>query len=103
MPNAILIRQDKVARGNPRCGTQFFQPVCAGCHGFDGTDINFHSAKDTEYVGTVRSYNPWESLRNISFDQPGVGMVALTIIEVKHRVDILSYCQTLPTKQPSVI
>ncbi len=88
----------KMARGNPRRGAQFFQTVCAVCHGFEGTDINFKSAEEPEYVGTVCSDNPWEGLHKIRFGQPGVGMVALTVLDMDDLVDILSYCQTLPTK-----
>ena len=91
-------RETKVARGSPRRGAQFFQTICIVCHGFDGTEINFGEADDPEYVGTVGSCNPWEALHNIRYGQPGVGMVALTVLDVEDQVDILSYIQTLPTK-----
>jgi len=86
------------APGNPRRGAQFFQTICAVCHGFDGKAINFHSADDPEYVGTVAADNPWEALHKIRFGQPGVGMIALTALSMGTLVDILSYAQTLPTK-----
>ncbi len=91
-------RASKAAKGNPRRGAATFQTVCAVCHGFDGTDINFKAEPKKEYVGTVCAGNPWEGLHKIRFGQPGVGMVALINFDIDDLVDILAYCQTLPTK-----
>jgi cytochrome c553 len=91
-------RATKMARGNPRRGAQFYQTICAVCHGFEGKDINFGSTEEPEYVGTVCSDNPWEALHKIRFGQPGVGMVALTVLDTDDLVDILAYCQTLPAE-----
>jgi thiosulfate dehydrogenase len=68
------------------------------CHGFEGKDMNFGSTEEPEYVGTVCSDNPWEALHKIRFGQPGVGMVALTVLDTDDLVDILAYCQTLPAE-----
>ena len=84
--------------GNPRRGAQFYQTICAVCHGFDGKEINFHDADDPEYVGTVASHNPWEALHKIRFGQPGVGMIALGALDIDTLVDILAYTQTLPAE-----
>jgi thiosulfate dehydrogenase len=89
-------RAAKKAGGNPRRGAQFYQTICAVCHGFDGKDINFKTAEKPEYIGTVCSANPWEALHKIRFGQPGVGMVALSVLDIEDLVDILAYCQTLP-------
>ncbi len=91
-------RATKKAHGDPSRGAQFFQTICANCHGFDGKEINFHPDGDPEYVGTVAAANPWEALHKIRFGQPGVGMVSLSVLDVQQQVDILSYAQTLPTK-----
>ncbi len=91
-------RESKVARGNPRRGAQFFQTICAVCHGFDGKEINFKDADDPEYVGTVARHNPWEALHKIRFGQPGVGMIALIALDIDTLVDILAYTQTLPAE-----
>jgi len=91
-------RKTKVARGNPRRGAQFYQTVCAVCHGFDGKELNFKDEKSPEYVGTVAVKNPWEALHKIRFGQPGVGMIALTVLDIEDLVDIVAYTQTLPTK-----
>jgi thiosulfate dehydrogenase len=91
-------RSTAMARGNPRRGAQFYQTICAVCHGFDGRDINFKTEETPEFIGTVCGHNPWEALHKIRFGQPGVGMVALTVLETDDLVDIVAYCQTLPEK-----
>jgi hypothetical protein len=48
---------------------------------------------DIEFVGAVGAGNPWEALHKTRFDQPRVGMVALTVL------DIVAYIQDLPVKQ----
>ncbi len=91
-------RETRLARGNPTRGAAFFQTICAVCHGFEGTEINFKSPPKAEYVGTVCTKNPWEALHKIRFGQPGVGMVALAVLGLDDLVDILAYCQALPTE-----
>ncbi len=88
----------KKARGNLRRGAQFYQTICANCHGFDGKQLDFSEDDKPEYVGTVAVKNPWETLHKIRFGQPGVGMVALSVLAIQEQVDILTYTQTLPTK-----
>ena len=60
--------------------------------------MNFKTEENPEYVGTVASGNPWEALHKIRFGQPGVGMVALTVLDLRDLVDILAYAQTLPAE-----
>jgi mono/diheme cytochrome c family protein len=91
-------RATKRANGDQLRGAQYFQTICANCHGFDGRDMNFGDEDDPEYVGTVAVNNPWEALHKIRFGQPGVGMVSLSVLAVQEQVNILSYIQTLPTK-----
>jgi len=91
-------RSSKLARGNPSHGAAVFQTVCAVCHGFDGRAMNFKSEPQKEYVGTVCAGNPWEAFHKIRFGQPGVSMVALIALDTDDLVDILAYCQTLPTE-----
>lgn len=91
-------RATKVARGNPRRGARFYQTICAVCHGFEGKELNFKTEDNPEYVGTVAQGNPWEALHKIRFGQPGVGMVALEVLDIEDLVDILAYTQTLPAK-----
>lgn len=91
-------RATKKARGNELRGAQYYQTICANCHGFDGKDMNFADEDEPEYVGTIGVDNPWEALHKIRFGQPGVGMVSLSVLAVQDQVDILAYTQTLPTK-----
>ncbi len=91
-------RATKKARGDVRRGAAFFQTICAVCHGFDGKAMNFGDEKKPEFVGTVGVKNPWEALHKIRFGQPGVGMVALTVLDIQDHLDILAYTQTLPVK-----
>lgn len=91
-------RSSKKAHGDVRRGAQFYQTICANCHGFDGKEINFKDDKKPEYVGTVAQANPWETLHKIRFGQPGVGMVSLSVLSIQEQVDILTYTQTLPAK-----
>jgi thiosulfate dehydrogenase len=91
-------RATREARGDARRGAAFFQTICAVCHGFDGKAMNFKDEDDPEYIGTIAKENPWMALHKIQFGQPGVGMVALTVLELQNLVDILAYAQTLPAE-----
>ncbi len=94
----VIDRDTNKAQGEVKKGARLFQHVCATCHGYDGKEINFTSAKFPSYVGTVCVKNPWEALHKIRYGQPGVGMVALTNLPLDDIADILAYCQTLPVK-----
>lgn len=91
-------RATKQARGSAERGARLYQTICAVCHGFTGTAINFKDETKPEYVGTVAGENPWETLHKIRNGQPGVGMVALGALSVQDQVDILAYTQTLPAE-----
>jgi thiosulfate dehydrogenase len=43
-------------------GARFYQVICAVCHGFDGKKMNFKTADNPEYIGTVAQKNPQETL-----------------------------------------
>jgi len=90
----------KAARGDAKRGARYYQTICAICHGFDGKQINFKPATPDkpEYIGTVASANPWETLHKIRNGQPGVPMVSLGVLDVQEQLDILAYSQTLPEK-----
>lgn len=86
------------ARGDVLRGARLYQTICAVCHGPDGKMINFDDEKTPEFVGTVASENPWETLHKIRNGQPGVPMVAMAALGIQDQVDILAYTQTLPAK-----
>lgn len=73
---------------------------CVTCHGADGTDIDFDSTSDVEYVGTIGVDNPWEMLHKIRFGQPG-SLPAMPSaydngLSTDDAVDIMTHTQTLP-------
>lgn len=64
--------------GDPGVGEQYYttapSPACILCHGADGTNINFGTESEPEYVGTIALENPWELLHKIRFGQPAAPM-----------------------------
>ena len=98
MDMAAYINGDKSVKGDKKHGAAIFQNVCAACHGFDGTALNWGSEVKPKYVGTEVNGNPWQLLHKIRAGHPGVEMPALMAFPVQDAVGILSYAQTLPTK-----
>jgi thiosulfate dehydrogenase len=95
----FYIDDAKKVRGDAARGERYYQNICAACHGFDGRAIDFSSDPDeSEFVGTVASANPWETLHKIRNGQPGQPMPALRVLPMDDIVDILAYAQTLPAK-----
>jgi len=88
----------KRARGDAAKGERLYQNICAACHGFDGRAINFKDTDNPEYIGTVASENPWETLHKVRNGQPGIPMPAMRILQLQDLVDIVAYSQTLPAK-----
>jgi thiosulfate dehydrogenase len=68
------------------------------CHGSDGKLINFKTPPKVEFIGTVASKNPWETLHKIRMGQPGVPMISMLAFDIQDHVDVLAYAQTLPAK-----
>jgi thiosulfate dehydrogenase len=92
----FIVRETHKAHGDEGLGERIFQNVCAACHGFDGMAINFKTAKNPEFIGTVAIANPWEALHKIRNGHPGVPMPSLRFLQLQTLVDILAYAQTLP-------
>ena len=88
----------KKARGDAARGERYFQNICAACHGFDGKALNFGDDEEPEFIGTVATENPWETLHKIRNSQPGQPMPALRILPIQDLVDIVAYSQTLPAE-----
>lgn len=88
----------KTARGEATRGARFYQAICSVCHGFDGKTINFKTADNPEFIGTVAQANPQETMHKARNGQPGVPMVALGVLDIQDIVDIIAYAQTLPAK-----
>ncbi len=98
MSKYIDIKSKKV-KGNAQRGAQFFQTICAVCHGYDGKMINFHKAREIpEYIGTVAKNNPWEVLHKIRNGQPNAAMISLRLLDIQDQIDIVAFTRTLPIK-----
>jgi len=49
-------------------------PSCRNCHGVDGTNIDFGTPLNPEWLGNIATENPWEFLHKTRFGQPGSSM-----------------------------
>ena len=72
---------------------------CIVCHGPDGRWLNFGSATDPKWIGSVADDNPWQMLHTIRFGKPGSVMPSWFGLrgDVQTAADIGRYAQdTLP-------
>jgi mono/diheme cytochrome c family protein len=95
---AAFIAADKSVAGDPARGGAIFQNVCAACHGYDGTALDWGSDEKPTFIGTEAQSNPWEVLHKIRAGHPGVEMPALMAFPLKDAIDVLAHTRTLPTK-----
>lgn len=91
-------REDKKSIGDEANGGRIFLATCVKCHGVDGKKINFKDEKTPEYIGTVSNSDPWEVLHKIRWGHPGTQMISLIFLHLKEQLDVLAFCQTLPTR-----
>ncbi|MBF0368538.1 MAG: c-type cytochrome [Magnetococcales bacterium] len=87
------------ALGIAQNGEQFYQSICAICHGPSGRAINLGQENAPIYLGTVANRNPWKALHKIRNGQPGAIMISfMTLLDVQDQLDILSHSQRLPRR-----
>ncbi len=91
-------RSTRKVKGYIAGGGRIYLNTCVKCHGEDGKAIDFGSEKEPEYLGTLANENPWEALHKIRWGQPGTQMVSLLFLGLRDQLDVLSFCQTLPSK-----
>ncbi len=84
------------SNGSARNGAAIFQNVCATCHGFQGTVLNWGTTEEPAYVGTEANANAWEVLHKIRNGHPGAPMISIRPFGMKAAVDVLTYTRTLP-------
>jgi len=98
--SSAYVSPDGAVNGDPARGKVKFERTCAACHGLDGTEMNFGSVEEPEYVGTVAADNPWEFLHKDAFGHPGAPMPAGLALgyTLEDLANLLAYAQTLPTK-----
>ncbi len=91
---AEFINEDKSINGDPDNGQTLYNGACKRCHGENGISEEF-------VMSTLSNDNPWEVYHKISFGHPGEDMPAGVNFgwSTQDMVDILSYIQTLPTKE----
>lgn len=90
--DAFINRETKAAVGDVAKGGEYYNTVCANCHGADGS-----LPKDMGVMlGGLAWKNPWEIIQKIQNGQPAEQMPALRAFGTQVSADILAYMQTLP-------
>jgi len=90
-----FIKADGTVIGDVDRGRAIFQNVCAVCHGFDGTALDWGDEYNA-YIGTEANANPWEVIAKIRHGHAGVNMVALIAFPMSDIASVLKYTRTLP-------
>ncbi len=85
----------KKVKGDTEKGKNYYNTICAKCHGSDG---RLPKAMDVT-VGEVANGNPWETMQKIMNGQPGEAMPAMISFGPQLTADITAYSQTLPTSK----
>jgi len=94
--DTYIDRKSKKAKGNAAKGKTIFMTTCNRCHGDDGKMMNFKTADNPEFLGTLANGNPWEAINKIRHGQPDSSMPALGFMDTQSLADVLAYIQTLP-------
>ncbi len=79
------------ALGDPSARSDFYNSICAGCHGRDGRKL-----ATMPPLGDVARADPWQSLHKILNGHPGEKMPALRVLGAAILGDILAHIQSLP-------
>ncbi len=88
----IDVKTNLVMSGNTRTGAEYYNTVCAKCHGVDGDLI-----EDMTPLGNIARKNPWEMMHKIINGQPGEKMPSMRAFGMRVIMDIMAYVQTLKT------
>ena len=100
-----MIDADKQAVGGDAAHGEELFVLCSACHGADGTNLNFGSDDDPEFVGTIATDNPWEFFHKVRAGQPGSSPQMPSAItggwSLDDVLDVLTFAQTLPTEAVS--
>ena len=73
--------------GDSGKGGDYYQTLCASCHGLDGR------AEETPPLGQLTNKNPWEVLHKIRNGQPAEEMPAYRALDIQITLDIMAYMQ----------
>ena len=91
-------RKTKRSIGDVSNGGRIYLSTCTKCHGYDGKEIDFSHGKQPEYIGTLAKKNPWEILHKIRWGHPSTPMISLVFLDLKEQLDVLAFCQALPSE-----
>jgi thiosulfate dehydrogenase len=80
--------------GNKEKGAAYFNTLCIGCHGKDGS-----KPKDMGKTLAAQMGNPWEVMHKIVNGQPAEKMPALRALDRQVAVDIMAHLLTLPKEK----
>jgi thiosulfate dehydrogenase len=86
----ISVETNLVRSGDSNSGAEYYNTVCAKCHGAQGDLI-----KDMTPIGVIAHKNPWEVLHKIINGQPGEKMPSMRAFGITVVMDIMAYVQTL--------
>lgn len=96
--SADFINADGSVKGDLRRGREIFQNICASCHGYYGTALDWGEEGDPAYISTEANANPWEVIAKIRHGHPGVEMVSLIAFPMSDISSVLKYVRTLPQR-----
>jgi thiosulfate dehydrogenase len=88
--NLIDVETNLVKSGDSKSGSEYYNTVCAKCHGFEGDLI-----EDMTPIGVIAHRNPWEVMHKIINGQPGEKMPSMRAFGMDVIMDIMAYVQTL--------
>jgi cytochrome c553 len=80
--------------GNETRGADYFDTLCAQCHGHKGTEPD-----EMKKTLAQQMSDPWEVMHKLLNGQPDEKMPALRALDRKVVVDIMTYLTTLPKKK----
>ena len=92
--NKYIDYGSKMAKGDKAKGANYFQTICAGCHGKEGK-----MPKDMAKSLGKQMSNPQEVLHKILNGHPGEPMPGLRALDMQVSADILSFVGTLPKEK----
>jgi thiosulfate dehydrogenase len=92
------VNADKTVNGDAEAGAVLYNSSCAACHGKDGTTLNFGSAEEPVYLGTLANDNPSETFHKAAYGQPGQPMPGGLALGWAYPdiANLVAYLQTLP-------
>lgn len=88
--DAVIDKQTGLARGDAKRGEPYYQTICVGCHGPQGS----FTAK--RVLGRRAKRDPWQALHSMLNGHPDDNMPALRELDKNVIADILAYIQSLP-------